>query len=36
MIMYLTNNDVSIRLHLAPDDADDIAALLVLQVVVHH
>ncbi len=32
----LTNDDVSVRLELPLDDADDVAALHVLQVVVHH
>jgi hypothetical protein len=31
-----TYNNISVRLDLAPDDTDDVAALLVLQVVVHH
>jgi hypothetical protein len=31
-----TYNNISVWLDLAPDDTDDVAALLVVQVVVHH
>ncbi len=34
--LLFTYNNISVRLDLAPDDTDDVAALLVLQVVVHH
>jgi hypothetical protein len=34
--LLFTYNYISVRLDLAPDDTDDVAALLVLQVVVHH
>jgi len=35
-IFLFTYNDISVRLHFTPDDTNDIAALLVLQVVVHY
>jgi hypothetical protein len=36
VFFLLTNDDVSVWLELPLDDADDVAALHVLQVVVHH